>query len=55
MDEYLDAMRRHDAGRGERIGARYAEAFVQHRGHSYPADDLIAELFSPSPSGRGQG
>jgi LmbE family N-acetylglucosaminyl deacetylase len=55
MDEYLEAMRRHAGGRGKRIGTKYAEAFVQHRGHSYPKDDVLTELFSPSPSGRGQG
>jgi len=55
MDEYLEAMRRHAGGRGKRIGTKYAEAFVQHRGHSYPKDDVLAELFPPSPPGRGQG
>lgn len=44
MDEYMDAMRRHAEMRGKRIGAKYAEAFVQHRGHAYPRDDLLAEL-----------
>ena len=44
MDEYMEAMRRHAAERGKRIGVQYAEAFVQHRGHSYPHDDLIAGL-----------
>ena len=44
MDEYMDAMRRHAEMRGRRIGAKYAEAFVQHRGHSYPRDDLLATL-----------
>jgi LmbE family N-acetylglucosaminyl deacetylase len=48
MDEYLDAMRRHAESRGRRIGARYAEAFVQHRGHAYPPDDLLAALFPAS-------
>lgn len=43
MDEYLEAMQRHSAGRGELIGAAYAEAFVQHRGHPYPQNDLLAE------------
>jgi LmbE family N-acetylglucosaminyl deacetylase len=45
MDEYLDAMRRHGALRGQAINATFAEAFVQHRGHAYPATDLLtAEL-----------
>jgi LmbE family N-acetylglucosaminyl deacetylase len=45
MDEYLDAAKRHDAMRGRMIGAAAAEAFVQHRGHPYPKDDLLKTLF----------
>jgi LmbE family N-acetylglucosaminyl deacetylase len=44
IDEYLDSTRRHDAKRGQMIGAKAAEAFVQHRGHAYPTDDLLARL-----------
>lgn len=53
MDEYLEAMRRHSAKRGEEISVKHAEAFVQHRGHSYPTNDLLAELFSPSGKAKG--
>jgi LmbE family N-acetylglucosaminyl deacetylase len=45
MDEYIDAMQRFSAMRGQQCGAAYAEAFVQHRGHAYPQDDLLAHLF----------
>jgi hypothetical protein len=45
MDEYLEAMRRHAAARGRQMGVAAAEAFVQHRGHAYPQDDLLAKLF----------
>ena len=45
MDEYLDAVKRHDAARGRLIDTPHAEAFVQHRGHAYPHDDLLASLF----------
>ena len=45
MDEYIDAMRRHGAGRGDQIGVPFAEAFVQHRGHPFPQEDLLAKLF----------
>lgn len=45
MDEYIEAMKRHGAERGQRIGAASGEAFVQHRGHPYPQNDLLAELF----------
>jgi LmbE family N-acetylglucosaminyl deacetylase len=44
-DEYLDAMRRHAAARGRLVGVAAAEAFVQHRGHAYPHDDLLKALF----------
>jgi LmbE family N-acetylglucosaminyl deacetylase len=46
MDEYIEAMKRHSAHRGSQVGMKYAEAFVQHRGHAYPADDLLAKLLS---------
>ena len=42
-DEYLDAMRRHARLRGRQAGVAAAEAFVQHRGHAYPQDDLLAD------------
>jgi LmbE family N-acetylglucosaminyl deacetylase len=45
VDEYIDAMKRHGAMRGEEHGVAAAEAFVQHRGHAYPADDLLQGLF----------
>ncbi|MBN1911309.1 MAG: PIG-L family deacetylase [Pirellulales bacterium] len=48
-DEYLDAMQRHAVSRGQEIGVTAAEAFVQHRGHGYPRDDLLTALF-PSPA-----
>jgi LmbE family N-acetylglucosaminyl deacetylase len=44
-DEYLDAMRRHAAMRGRQLGVAAAEGFTQHRGHAYPRNDLLGELF----------
>ena len=44
-DEYLESMARMGSLRGEEIGTAHAEAFVQHRGHSYPHDDILSELF----------
>lgn len=41
MDEYLEAMKAHGRMRGQRLGVEYAEAFVQHRGHAFPATDLL--------------
>jgi len=46
-DEYLDAVRRHARRRGCEIGLEAAEAFVQHRGHAFPQDDLLARCFGP--------
>jgi LmbE family N-acetylglucosaminyl deacetylase len=45
MDEYLESVKRHDAHRGQQISQPLAEAFVQHRGHAYPHNDLLSELF----------
>jgi LmbE family N-acetylglucosaminyl deacetylase len=45
MDEYVEALKRFGAERGRQIGVAYAEAFVQHRGHAFPHDDLLAHLF----------
>ncbi len=50
MDEYVETMKRHMAMRGQQAGAAAAEAFVQHRGHAYPKDDLLAALFGSSGS-----
>jgi LmbE family N-acetylglucosaminyl deacetylase len=44
MDEYIEAMKRHSAMRGNEFGRAFAEAFVQHRGHPFPQSDLLAEL-----------
>jgi LmbE family N-acetylglucosaminyl deacetylase len=51
MDEYLEAVTRHDQSRAAELPeprAAYAEAFVQHRGHAYPANDLLAQLLERS-------
>ena len=45
MDEYLESMKRMGEARGKEIGVAYAEGFIQHRGHPYPHDDLLATLF----------
>jgi hypothetical protein len=46
MDEYVEAMKRHSAGRGKQMGVAYAEAFVQHRGHPFPQSDLLTEVMA---------
>jgi LmbE family N-acetylglucosaminyl deacetylase len=47
MDEYLEAVRRHDRSRAVELddSCEFAESFVQHLGHAYPADNLLATLF----------
>lgn len=53
MDEYIESMRRWGAARGKMIGAASAEGFRQHRGHSFPQDDLLRATLGPlarSPS-----
>ena len=44
IDEYLDSMKRHAVLRGREIATIAAEAFVQHRGHAYPKDDILAQI-----------
>ena len=46
MDEYIDAMKRHNEDRGKLAKLKYAEAFTQHRGHAYPRNDFLKELFA---------
>lgn len=46
MDEYIESMKRHSAHRGAQAGTKFAEAFVQHRGHAYPSDDLLAKILT---------
>ena len=45
MDEYIESMKRFSAARGKLMGTEYAEGFVQHRGHPYPGDDVLKEMF----------
>jgi LmbE family N-acetylglucosaminyl deacetylase len=44
MDQYVNAMRAWGAERGHPAGVAFAEGFRQHLGHSYPADNLLAQL-----------
>jgi LmbE family N-acetylglucosaminyl deacetylase len=44
MDEYIEAMKRGGAARGQLIGRPYGEGFRQHLGHGYPQTNIIAEL-----------
>jgi len=44
MDHYLEAMRHWSAQRGQQVRVAYAEGYRQHLGHSYPQDNLLAQL-----------
>ncbi|MEZ6068687.1 MAG: PIG-L family deacetylase [Pirellulales bacterium] len=44
IDEYLESQRRWSEKRGSEIGKTHAEAFRQHRGHPYPADNPLKQL-----------
>jgi len=44
MDEYVEFMK-HEAKRLGAIGGfEYGEGFIQHRGHAYPRNNILAEL-----------
>lgn len=44
MDEYVAAMESWASDRGRLVDVPAAEGFRQHLGHSYPQDNLLAEL-----------
>jgi len=44
LDQYLQAMRDWGAHRGRACGVAFAEGFRQHRGHSYPQDNLLGQV-----------
>ena len=41
VDEYLNTMMEHAERAGDRVDVEYAEGFTQHRGHAYPADQVL--------------
>jgi LmbE family N-acetylglucosaminyl deacetylase len=49
IDEYLEAMRRWGAARGQMIGVAYGEGFVLHRGHPHPTEELLGSLLQATP------
>jgi LmbE family N-acetylglucosaminyl deacetylase len=44
MDEYILAMKRFAAVRGEDAGTQYAEGFRQHLGHGFPQDNILKNI-----------
>jgi LmbE family N-acetylglucosaminyl deacetylase len=49
MDQYLQAMRDWGGQRGKACGVAYAEGYRQHRGHSYPQENLLGQLLGARP------
>lgn len=46
VDEYLQSCRKWSSSRGREIGVEFGEAFVQHKGHPYPHDNLLLKLLT---------
>ena len=46
IDEYVISMQRQNRDRGNEIKTNFAEGFIQHKGHGYPHDDILIQLFS---------
>jgi LmbE family N-acetylglucosaminyl deacetylase len=44
MDQYVQTMRDWSAQRGSERGIGFAEGFRQHRGHSYPQNNVVEQL-----------
>jgi len=50
-NEYIGLMKRLSEKRGKEIGVRYAEGFRQHRGHGYPAENILKEILGDRVTG----
>ena len=46
VDEYVASMQRQCRDRGNEVKVNFAEGFIQHKGHGYPQDDILTQLFS---------
>jgi LmbE family N-acetylglucosaminyl deacetylase len=46
VDEYLEACERWSRERGREINTEFGEGFRQHKGHPYPADNLLWRLIT---------
>ncbi len=44
IDQYIEHMKQQSSARGKKAGVKYAEAFIQHLGHGYPQDNILAEV-----------
>jgi len=50
VDNLVESMKSWAASQGHAAGVPYAEGFRQHLGHSYPQNNLLAELLRPARS-----
>jgi len=41
MDQYIMTMRRWSAERGREVNVKFAEGFIQHRGHPFPRENIL--------------
>jgi len=41
MDQYILTMRKWNAERGREVNVRYAEGFIQHKGHPFPTTNVL--------------
>ncbi len=48
VDNYIESMKAWSAQRGRERGVAYAEGYRQHRGQSYPQDNLLEALLGPA-------
>ncbi len=48
IDEYILAMKRFSAKRGQETGVEYAEGFRQHLGHGFPQNNILSEVLGDS-------
>ena len=49
VDNLVESMREWGATQGRAAGVAFAEGFRQHLGHSYPQDNILAELLGAIP------
>lgn len=52
MDEYVEFLKRDSARVGKFCGFKYGEGFIQHLGHAYPRNNVLAELLPCKPDGK---
>ncbi len=44
MDEYILSMRKWSETRGKEAGVKFAEGFIQHKGHPFPTKNILEDI-----------